>query len=837
MEDSLSFEEKQVQLRAYAEIYVKRREANEKKGLSTRGILKRVLEDAHRRGDEWVTRQRLQYHIDQWKRKVELESVKVDGGQDSVSTLTRDSPSTNTPVPTNDRKRPGRPSSESLKNDVYRSKRIRRAHAVAAQLYDDARREKGNGRRCSNATLSDCISQAASQCHVEVDDIRPETVRKRQQRGNIKGTREATQSPLESLDFVINYYVQQLARIGDPLGKDDVVALANDILDANPKDKEAFISWKIKYCKNWKDKPGSRALVGDSWYSAYRRRNKHIFKTVRGGFTQDAKRQQWAKWDHFMNMYVCIYDRLISAGLAMTDDTESMYDRHGNVCDAEHAFGLPSKYRLIHPELFVFVDEMGLNTNQKEDGAKGGKTFLVPIDGSAEGVRGATTDLHCTVLGFTAGTGEPIMCAVIMKSQTSIPPSWVLGIDPMAEIIDADNDADLIAHNGHAMTGGPTCVFRGKEVPCFVCHSQKASITSTLLRDMLQRLDDLHLFENEHGLRPFLLLDGHHSRFELPFLDYITNKEHLWHVCIGVPYGTHIWQLADQSTQNGCFKMAWYEQKKSVTAVRDVARFYQTDIVPLIKTCWEQSFARVESNRKMICELGWGPLNFNILNDPRIAHTKNQSVTDGNESNKQCGNNHPDSDDNEGYLPSALPFGDRIERMHREQAKLQGLKDKSKKLREQRARWKDNRERINHSLLQLTRYSSGELASHGEYCLNHDALVEGVRRKTEATIKEALDKEKRKRDKGRKRRSGYQIAADKLRDNNMDLKALTVSELEILQRHMPANEPNPPKRRADLVDYIGRWLLSNSGVLPAPPPEVPDSPPPDPKSVCNSEEV
>ena len=57
---------------------------------------------------------------------------------------------------------------------------------------------------------------------------------------------------------------------------------------------------------------------------------------------------------------------------------------------------------------------------------------VLGINATDSGVAGAVTDLHFTVLCFTLGTGEPIMCAIIMKSQrdiASMPESWKLGID------------------------------------------------------------------------------------------------------------------------------------------------------------------------------------------------------------------------------------------------------------------------------------------------------------------------------------------------------------------------------------------------------------------------
>jgi hypothetical protein len=61
------------------------------------------------------------------------------------------------------------------------------------------------------------------------------------------------------------------------------------------------------------------------------------------------------------------------------------------------------------------------------------------------------------------------------------------------------------------MEDGPTCTFNGKNVPCFVCSSPKASISSQFLSDMLEFMDELKIFSQTTNLKQFLLLDGHHS--------------------------------------------------------------------------------------------------------------------------------------------------------------------------------------------------------------------------------------------------------------------------------------------------------------------------------------
>jgi hypothetical protein len=65
----------------------------------------------------------------------------------------------------------------------------------------------------------------------------------------------------------------------------------------------------------------------------------------------------------------------------------------------------------------LFVDECGSNTSQAKDGQVGGQMYLCSIDGRPQ-QRAATKDAHFTVLGFTAASGEPVMCAIIFAAKS-----------------------------------------------------------------------------------------------------------------------------------------------------------------------------------------------------------------------------------------------------------------------------------------------------------------------------------------------------------------------------------------------------------------------------------
>ena len=102
-------------------------------------------------------------------------------------------------------------------------------------------------------------------------------------------------------------------------------------------------------------------------------------------------------------------------------------------------------------------------------------------------------------------------------------------------------------------------------------------------------------------------------------------------MCLGVPYGTALWQVADSSQQNGKYKMLLNEKKKELFTYRlsifqsDLSSM-QTDIIPIVNWCWPCAFADVQNNIKAICERGWNPLSRALLFDNTIRATITQDM-------------------------------------------------------------------------------------------------------------------------------------------------------------------------------------------------------------------
>ena len=115
----------------------------------------------------------------------------------------------------------------------------------------------------------------------------------------------------------------------------------------------------------------------------------------------------------------------------------------------------------------MFVDEVGNNTNMKDDGNVGGEKLLKKKVSKAR-VTDATNNAQFTVLGFTSGTGAPVMCEIIFSVHDLTPEQ-----QPVHDIRDdmVENDLSMRANHGpwKRYPGGPICRFNGVDVPAFIC--------------------------------------------------------------------------------------------------------------------------------------------------------------------------------------------------------------------------------------------------------------------------------------------------------------------------------------------------------------------------------
>jgi hypothetical protein len=471
--------------------------------------------------------------------------------------------------------------------------------------------------------------------------------------------------------------------MGEPLTRSTVIEFANSIIGQTEYKEQVEAAKKLRGLHN-------ANKLGIRWYHGFLNHHAKLL-TTSGTVIKDVKRRTWVMKENFENMYENVYKTMVEAGVA-----EELSE------EIQHEPGLPRKFRLTRPEFILFVDETGCNTNQLNDGRVGNEQFIVPkVDSECRAPTGVTTDIHFTVLPFISGTGEAVMVALIFKSKqdvSEIPISWKTGIDITCENIE---DTAIV------MRGGPTCIFQGKTIPCFFGTSPKASITTTLLTEMLKYLDRLGVY-NRDVCHPFLFLDGHHSRMMLPFLEYINDPETKWFTCFGVPYATHNWQVNNASRLNGAFKIELTKTKRKYIKHRNVPKFDPTDVVPLINMVFPKSFGNVVNAKKAIKARGWNPLNYYLL-----------AVLPGERKQEPVDLTRPANDENVPPLPPNLNISQGVGNYYvdliiEEELKNEGRKKRNEEIKSEQ---KTKQQKVE-QLKKFTKVLSAQLASNNHYTLD-----------------------------------------------------------------------------------------------------------------------
>ncbi len=176
------------------------------------------------------------------------------------------------------------------------------------------------------------------------------------------------------LELVLVDYVERLSEIRMPLNREGVIELEISMIASKPME-EKVIAWKKAHCSNYEGMP----LIGISWYHLCIQRNSDKL-TWKKALIRDVQCETWVMYKNFQNMYECVYNQMVIAGVARKIPEKVYRDRDGAIVDEETPFGLASEYKLLHPEMVVTVDETGANTNQKSHGHLGGELFVVGSD-------------------------------------------------------------------------------------------------------------------------------------------------------------------------------------------------------------------------------------------------------------------------------------------------------------------------------------------------------------------------------------------------------------------------------------------------------------------------
>jgi hypothetical protein len=338
---------------------------------------------------------------------------------------------------------------------------------------------------------------------------------------------------------------------------------------------------------------------------------------------------------------------------------------------------------------------------------------------------------------------------------------------------------------------------------------------------MLETIDKHNVMDRTNAKQPVLLLDGHHSRFELPFLHYIHDDNHPWTVCLGVPYGTHIWQVADSPEMNGSFKIALYKAKREYLQCKsnDNQKFVPTDVIPLVNIAWEKSFARHEYVRRAIIKRGWGPLNFVLLDHPKLrpmVPTENETASQTTNENKSRQSNTETSTSTTVVDSQATLTDDGVAAANKNimlevnmsgkvcTAYMDCLMDETAR-RQGSTRRKEERNKLRleqganfDKLAGITKVTSGQLAMNDVFCITrqvgeivYDKKQEELMKKNEVRQRQQLQKEKESKI--------FRVAYRKYVKNE---RLLTVDIRSLLKR---VKQPDDSPIKSKMVDLQAQW--------------------------------
>jgi len=224
-------------------------------------------------------------------------------------------------------------------------------------------------------------------------------------------------------------FLISMSNCRQPLTTTEGLQLVNSLIKGT-KYERMVTKFQSKYCKGTMKKTTKKGELGTQFWHNFMKCNSHCLIN-KWGEKFASSRADWLTYDNFERMYNDIYAAMKKAGLICDLETPVSMDSQGNIVPMgdSTAFGLPVWQCVIHPDHLIFMDEMGLNTNQKTDRHVGGECFVC-AHGATPKIGISTTDHLCTIIPIVAASGEAVCCVVIFTGDSeSLPVDWCIGRD------------------------------------------------------------------------------------------------------------------------------------------------------------------------------------------------------------------------------------------------------------------------------------------------------------------------------------------------------------------------------------------------------------------------
>lgn len=431
---------------------------------------------------------------------------------------------------------------------------------------------RSTNKRLKRGTLSTIVDTA--RCNFELGDefnVTRQLINHRLNVGCLEVVHRGVKSPLALPETVLKAMIIAAAELNAPISVQTTITLMNNLVQGT-KYEDSFTAFKVS--RGMKASNPRRPLIGTGWYKGFRKRNIGDI-CAKVGKKYAMNRKSHCHYSAFAMMYNQVENLLLESGNAVKYNTPMHMDMEGNIVDDEsRAFGTPVSLNLTRPENIFVLDETGDNTHGKEDAVKGGQKMMC-LKGQVPREEVGVSDRHFTVVPVTDLTGRLRAYAIIFKGDV-LDATWPLGID--IDMIPIVGDILENMGPGKAMPGISVFDDDGKEIPVIFAASENASMTTSVLADIFRKMDLLGITQrgfNADGtpFGPAAIIDGHVSRMGEPFLVYISDDGTRWYVVLGAPYGTALWQVHDDTRENGQFKMELASAKSALFQKKRVKGF------------------------------------------------------------------------------------------------------------------------------------------------------------------------------------------------------------------------------------------------------------------------
>ena len=250
------------------------------------------------------------------------------------------------------------------------------------RMINELSREYANARRTYQklkpGTTKKMIEEARKKYKVSTK-VSAKTLMTRYSRNKLEVKHRGTVSPMAPLEPAILEIAIQKGLMNQPLTVSEGLQLCNSLIKKGSSIERDVISFQQK--RGQFTLTGSRTknpgcLLGAGYWYGFRKRNKHKLVSKRG-VQFGHNRSEWCKYDNFQNMYQLVYEAMEHAGVATKLAEPEWQNKMGETVNSQaEACGEKVAYKITHADHILYVDEVGNNTSQRDDGHKGEK-YLV----------------------------------------------------------------------------------------------------------------------------------------------------------------------------------------------------------------------------------------------------------------------------------------------------------------------------------------------------------------------------------------------------------------------------------------------------------------------------